>query len=149
MSRVTAAGLLVLRVMLACVLVSHGGHILFGLGESWIGPGGLDRAAAKYAALGLEPGILVAAIAGVVQFVGGILIAAGLLARWAALAVVGLLAILAWKEPADWIGVEFSIVMIGALVCLWMTGAGEWSFDGRRANYMASRAAGRARARLR
>ena len=145
-----AAGLFVLRVTLAFVLVSRGGHILFGLGSGTVmGPGGLDAAAAKYAALGLEPGMLVAVIAGVVQFVGGLLIAFGLLARWAALASIGLLAIFLWKEQADWRGIEFSIAMIGALVCLWLTGAGDWSFDGRRASYRASRAAGRARAQRR
>ena len=145
-----AAGLFVLRVTLAAVLVMRGAHILFGLGSGiGMGPGGLDEAASKFAALGLEPGMLVGVIAGVVQLAGGILIAIGLLARWAALAAIGLIAILLWKEQIDWRGVEFSVAMIGALVCLWLTGAGEWSLDGRRATYVASRAAGRARIRRR
>ena len=150
MTHVAAAGLFVLRLTMAFVLVSRGGNILFGLGSSaGLGAGGLDAAAAKYTALGLEPGMLVAAIAGIVQFVGGSLIAIGLLARWAALAAVGLIAIRLWKEQASWPGIELSLVLIGALVCLWLTGAGDWSFDGRREKTAASRAAARARARRR
>ena len=145
-----AAGLVVLRLTMAFVLVSRGGHILFGFGSSaGLGAGGLDAAAAKYTALGLEPGMLVAVIAGFVQFVGGLLIAIGLLARWAALAAVGLIAVLLWKEQATWPGIELSLVLIGALVCLWLTGAGDWSFDGRRETTAASRVAARARVRRR
>ena len=97
------AGLFVLRVTLAFVLVSHGGHILFGLGAGGgLGPGGIDQAAARFAAAGLEPGHLIAGIVGVVQFVGGLLIGLGLLSRWAALADVALQAIVIWKQQAQW-----------------------------------------------
>ena len=94
-----SAGLFVLRVTLAFVLVSHGGHILFGLGAGGgLGPGGIDQAAARFAAAGLEPGHLIAGIVGVVQFVGGLLIGLGLLSRWATLAAIGLQVILIWKH---------------------------------------------------
>jgi uncharacterized membrane protein YphA (DoxX/SURF4 family) len=42
---------------------------------------------------------------------------------------------------------EFSILMIGALTALALSGAGDWSIDGRRATTAATRAAGRARLR--
>jgi len=156
-----AAGLLVLRLTLAFVLISHGGHILFGLAEGGgLGAGGLAEATARFGKAGLEPGYLIALIVGVVQFVGGLLIAFGLLSRWATLATILLLLILMWKEQAQWgfyinwigdptrgNGMEFTILLIGALVCLWLVGPGEFSFDGRRAYTMASRAAGRARLR--
>jgi putative oxidoreductase len=156
---VSAAGLFVLRMTLAFVLVSHGGHVLFGLASGGgLGPGGLATAAARYDAGGLQPGMLVAVIVGVVQFVSGMLIGLGLLARWASIATMALLLILLWKEQAQWgfylnwaldptrgHGMEFSIVITGALACLFLTGPGEWSFDGRRQGRAASRAAGRAR----
>jgi putative oxidoreductase len=159
----TAAGLLVLRAMLAFVLVSHGGHVLFGLAAGGgLGPGGLDQAAARFSAAGLEPGFLVAVIVGVVQFAGGLLIAAGFMVRWATVATMALISILLWKLEAQWgfyinwlgdptrgHGTEFSLLMIGALACLLLTGPGDWSLDGRRATYAASRAAGRARLRHR
>ena len=84
----------------------------------------------------------------------------GLLTRWAALATVLLLTILLWRQQAQWgfymnwlgdptrgHGMEFSLALIGALCCMLLTGPGEWSFDGRRAYTVASRAAGRARLR--
>ena len=158
-----SAGLFILRVTLAFVLVSHGGHILFGLGAGGgLGPGGIDQAAARFAAAGLEPGHLIAGIVGVIQFVGGLLIGVGLLSRWAALAAIALQGILIWKLQAQWgfylnwtgdvtrgHGMEYSILIIGALSCLFLTGPGEWSLDGRREHSAARRAAGRARIRNR
>lgn len=158
-----AAGLLVLRAMLAFVLISHGGHVLFGIGAGGgLGPGGLDHASARFAAAGLEPGYLVAIIVGIVQFAGGLMIGIGFMVRWAAVATMAILSILLWKIEAQWgfyinwtgdptrgHGTEFSLLLIGALACLLLTGAGDWSLDGRRATYAASRAAGRARLRHR
>jgi putative oxidoreductase len=44
-------------------------------------------------------------------------------------------------------GFEYSLLLLGALVCLAFTGAGEWSIDGQREATRASRQAGRARLR--
>jgi putative oxidoreductase len=158
-----AAGLFVLRLALAFVLVSHGGHVLFGLGAGGgLGPGGLGTAAEHYTKAGLEPGMLMAIIVGVVQLVAGVLVGLGLMSRWASLAAACLTAMLLWKEQAPWglyinwvndptrgNGIEFSLVLIAALVCIFLIGPGEWSFDGRRAYSVQSRAAGRARLRYR
>jgi uncharacterized membrane protein YphA (DoxX/SURF4 family) len=70
------------------------------------------------------------------------------------------LGILIWKDQmrwgffANWMldperghGVEISIVLAGALVCLALAGAGDWSIDGWRARAAAARASGRARLR--
>jgi len=160
---VLSGGLLILRLTLAFALVSHGGHILFGLGAGGgLGEGGLAASAARFSAAGLNPGYLVAVIVGVVQFAGGLLIAAGMLTRWAIIAAVGILGVLLWKLHAPWgfylnwindptrgQGTEFSIILIGALVALWLMGPGDWSLDGRRATSRESRAAGRARVRFR
>ena len=157
----TAAGLLILRFTLAFVLVSHGGHILLGwFGGGGLGAGGLDQAAARFSAAGLNPGYTMAAIVGSVQLVGGLLIAIGVLARWAAGACLIITTLLLWKLQAAWgfylnwlndptrgHGTEYSLVLIGMLVTLLLTGAGDFSFDGRRENMRASRAAGRARVR--
>ena len=157
----SAAGLFVLRLVLAFVLISHGGHVLFGLGAGGgLGPGGLTTAAEHFKADGLEPAKLIAVLVGVIQLTGGVLIGLGLLSRWASLATIVLTAILLWKEHAKWglylnwtgdvtrgHGMEFSIFLIGALVCVFLTGPGEWSFDGRRQYTAAARALGRARLR--
>ena len=156
-----AAGLLVLRLIVAVVLIAHGSHQLFGAFASpAVGPGGLTTTAARFTTLGLEPGYPLAAMAGGIQLVSGGLIAIGLLARWAAIASMLYLGITIWKEQlrwgffANWVinperghGVEISAVLVGALLCLTLAGAGDWSIDGRRTRAAAARASGRARLR--
>jgi putative oxidoreductase len=156
-----ATGLLVLRLMLAFVLVSHGGHVLFGLGSGGgLGDGGIEKAAERFAAAGFQPGTLIAGIVGVVQFAGGLLIGIGFMSRWATLAAIGIQTVLLWKLQAQWglyinwvsdptrgNGIEFSLLIIAALASLFMTGPGEFSFDGRRADSIERRALGRARLR--
>ena len=156
-----AAGLLVLRLVVATVLVAHGSHQVLGMfAGPAVGPGGLTTTAARFSALGLEPGYPLAVMAGTIQLVSGWLIAIGLLTRWASIASALYLGIVIWKDQlrwgyfANWIvnperghGVEMSVMLVGALLCLTLAGAGEWSIDGRRARVAAARASGRARLR--
>jgi putative oxidoreductase len=156
-----AAGLLVLRLVVAVVLLAHGSHQVFGLfAGPAMGPGGLATTAARFNTLGLEPGYPLAVMAGTIQITAGALIAIGVLVRWASVASVLYLGIIMWKDQwrwglfANWMmdperghGVEISAVLAGALVCLILAGGGEWSIDGRRAQAAAARASGRARLR--
>lgn len=154
-------GLAVLRVVLAIVFIAHGTNILFG---SWAGPGvgtgGLQATAQQYAALGLHPEFLLAILSGLTQLVGGLLIAVGLLTRYASVALLVYVGIGVWKEHLKWgfflnwthhatqgLGIEYSLTLAGALICLVFVGGGAWSIDGRRVNLRAARAAGRARLR--
>jgi putative oxidoreductase len=154
-------GLAILRLTLGIVFAAHGANILFG---AWAGPGigsgGLQATAAQYRDLGLHPEFLLAVLAGVIQLVGGLLLAVGLLTRYVVVALIVYVAIDLWKEQLRWgfflnwmrtasvgHGIEFSMVLIAALVALLLAGSGEWSVDGRRASSRASRAAGRARVR--
>jgi len=154
-----ALGLTLLRWTIAAVLVAHGGHTLFGL---WAGPGigagGLEQAAARYAAVGLEPGFVVAVLAGVIQLASGLLLIVGFLARWAAAAALGLAAIQMWKQASPWgfflnwtndpargQGIEFLLLLGGGLLCLAFARAGPFSIDGRRASRQAYTATARAR----
>jgi putative oxidoreductase len=158
----TGIGLLLLRLAIAAVCVAHGAHTLFGAfggPGSGVGPGGLGQTAAQFTAMGL-PGFPVAVLIGVANIVGGLLLVAGYLTRWAAVTLAALTAILAWKSQLPWgfflnwvgepgrnHGIEFSIVLIGALLCLAFTGGGDWSLDGGRSRRRSSAAAGRARLR--
>jgi putative oxidoreductase len=156
-----ALSLAILRVTLAVVLVAHGAHILFGaFGGAGVGSGGLSQTAEYYEGVGLAPGFMMAVLAGGIQFVGGLLVGAGWLTRWAALGLVGHLVIAIWQDQARWgfflnwtldptrgHGYEFSFLLLGALLSLVFVGAGDWSIDGLRAQSAASRAAGRARLR--
>jgi putative oxidoreductase len=154
-------GLLVLRLAAGTVLIAHGAHKLFGtFGGPGIGPGGLTNVAAYFTSIGLEPGFPLAVLAGLTQFAGGLLLTVGFLSRWAAIAVLGYMALGIWKDHLKWgfflnwvgdparaNGMEYSILFAGVLFCLAVTGAGDWSVDGRREFTAASRAAGRARLR--
>ncbi len=154
-------GLVVLRLALATVFIAHGAHILFGL---WPGPGigtgGLDLTSQSFSAIGLTPAFPLAVLVGVIELAGGILLAIGWFTRIAAplLAIITCVAI--WKTQwaygffLNWTGVadrgqgyEYSVLLLGALVCLALTGGGEWSIDGRREASHASLQAGRARLR--
>ena len=157
----TALGMLFLRLSVGAAFIAHGLHKLFGVGGGpGVGPGGLDQTAAHFTTIGLSPGFLLAVLAGVTQLAGGTLVAAGFLTRWAAVSLLIYCAIGFWKEHARWgwflnwisapghgHGVEYVVVLAGALVCLMVIGAGEWSIDGRRAHSAARAAAGRARLR--
>lgn len=158
----STTGLLVLRLALAVVSVAHGAHTFFGtLGGpgSGVGPGGLTQTSSQFAAMGL-PGFPVAVLAGLTQLLGGALLAVGYLTRWAAVTLAGFTAILAWKSQTPWgfflnwvfepgrgHGVEYSIVLFAAFVCVALAGGGDWSIDGRRTRRQSYAAAGRARLR--
>jgi putative oxidoreductase len=155
----SALGLAVLRWTIASVLLAHGAHTMFGLWSGpGIGPGGLQNAAVHYTAVGLEPGFIIAVLAGVIQLVGALLLIAGFLTRWASAAVLGLVAIQIWKEFGSWgfflnwtndpargNGFEYALLMAGGLICLIFCGSGSFSIDGRRASSQAYHAAARAR----
>jgi len=157
----TSLGLAILRLALAIVFFAHGANKLFGLfAGPGIGPGGLTHTAEYFASVHLQPAGVLALVAAIAQVAGGLLIGVGLLTRWAAIAGLAYLGVGMWKvhwrwglflnwtgTPGQGQGIEYSIVLAAALVCLIFTGPGDFSFDGRRASYKASKAAGRARLR--
>jgi putative oxidoreductase len=157
----TSLGLALLRLTLAVVFVAHGAHKLFGVWSGpGIGPGGLADTAKHFASIDLQPAFVLAALAGTAQLVGGLLIGVGALTRYASVAGLAYLGIGMWKahwkwglflnwvnDPGRGQGIEYSLVLTGALACLLLAGPGDLSFDGRRASSRASRAAGRARLR--
>lgn len=73
----------VLRVPIGLILAAHGSQKLF----AWFGGYGLEGTGQWMASIGLEPGYLMALMAGSAEFFGGLALALGLLTRPAALAV--------------------------------------------------------------
>jgi putative oxidoreductase len=154
-------GLLVLRITLAVVLFAHGGNKLFGLfGGPGIGDGGLTVTAAGFASLGLQPAFALAVIDAIIEVAGALLLAFGFLTRWAALAVFATMAVAIWKVHFAWgfflnwtgvadrgHGMEYAVVMAGAMLALALTGGGDLSIDGMNQRSADRDAAGRARLR--
>lgn len=156
-----AAGLLVLRLTLAVVLLAHGAHDLFGtFAGPGAGPGGLHKTAEYIGSLGLAPASVFAVAHGLLPLCGGVLLIVGWFTRPASGVLAAYLLFVASRDSARWgfflnwmldptrgHGMELSILVVGGLIALCLTGAGDWSIDGRRANRAAIRAAGRARLR--
>jgi putative oxidoreductase len=74
---------LALRVPVGIIFAAHGGQKLFG----WFGGYGLDGTGQWMASIGLNPGYLMALLAGSAEFFGGLALLLGLLVRPAAIAL--------------------------------------------------------------
>ncbi|MFN4283775.1 MAG: DoxX family protein [Alphaproteobacteria bacterium] len=72
-----------IRVATGLLLIPHGAQKLFG----WFGGGGIQGTAGFFGKIGIEPTVPMAVLAGLAEFVGGILLVLGLLTRPAAIAV--------------------------------------------------------------
>jgi putative oxidoreductase len=129
----TATGLdtLPLRVGAGAIFAAHGAQKLFG----WFGGYGLEGTAGWMASIGLEPGLLMAAMAGGAEFFGGLLLIAGLLVRPAALAlaVAMIVAIVMVHLPNGLFmsnnGYEFGLALLVVSIALVFRGAGSFSVD--------------------
>jgi putative oxidoreductase len=78
-----------LRFVVGFWLVPHGAQKLFGL----FGGGGISGTAGFFSQIGLEPAVLLATLAGLGEFFGGLLLAIGLFTRPAALVAAVILAV--------------------------------------------------------
>lgn len=146
----------VLRLAVGAIFIAHGAQKLFGL---W-GGGGLNGTAADFAGLGLSPAFPLAVLMGVLEFGGGLMLIAGALARTMSLVLAFVMVTVIWTvhrphgfflnwalAPDRGHGYEFHLVLVGALFCLALTGAGILSIDEARARSAEADAAGRARLR--
>lgn len=146
----------VLRLAVGSVFLAHGAQKLFGV---W-GGGGLAGTTAFFSQLGLSPALLLAVIVGSLEFAGGLLLMTGAFTRVVALALAADMAVALWKVhlvngfflnwnlvPGRGHGMEFSLVLLGALAALALTGPGALSVDGYRQRSAETRAYGRSRLR--
>ena len=122
---------LVLRIPVGIIFAAHGGQKLFG----WFGGHGLEGTGQWMASIGLEPGYLMALLAGSAEFFGGLALLLGLLVRPAsvALAVTMIVAIFAAHAGNGLFmsnnGYEFALALLAATVSLALSGAGQASVD--------------------
>jgi putative oxidoreductase len=149
-----ASGLAVLRLIVAVVFIAHGAQKLFGI---W-GGYGLAATGGFFEQVGLRPGYPLALLVAVVEFGGGVLLALGAITMFVSLALALVMLGAVWKvhaahgfflasTPGQGNGIEYNLVLIGALVALMLAGPGAVSVDGHRARSAEAKAAGRARLR--
>jgi len=129
----TKTGLDTLPVRLGAgvIFTAHGAQKLFG----WFGGYGLEGTAGWMASIGLEPGLLLATLAGSAEFFGGLLLIVGLLVRPAAfvLAITMIVAIVSVHLPNGLFmsnnGYEFGLALLVLSIGLVFRGAGSVSAD--------------------
>jgi putative oxidoreductase len=120
-----------LRLGAGVIFAAHGAQKLFG----WFGGYGLEGTAGWMTSIGLEPGLLMAAMAGGAEFVGGLLLIIGLLVRPTALilAITMIVAIVAVHFQNGLFmannGYEFGLALLVISVALVFRGAGSLSID--------------------
>lgn len=124
-------GVLLIRIVIGLLLVGHGAQKLFG----WFGGHGLDGTGGFFHGLGYRPGKPFAAMAGLSEFFGGLLLAVGLLTPLAAAAVIGVMfnAIAAvhakngpWVTNGGW---EYPAVIATTIAAVSFIGPGAASLD--------------------
>jgi putative oxidoreductase len=127
------AGLDTLAVRLAAgvIFTAHGAQKLFG----WFGGYGLEGTAGWMASIGMEPGYLMALMAGSAEFFGGLFLILGLLVRPSAivLALTMIVAIVTVHLEHGLFmsnnGYEFALALLAISVGLAVRGAGSVSLD--------------------
>jgi putative oxidoreductase len=125
------AGALALRVPVGIIFAAHGAQKLFG----WFGGYGLEGTGQFFGSIGLDPGYLMALLAGLVEFFGGLALVLGLLVRpaAAALAFAMLVAVFGVHVGKGFFvdkgGYEYALALLAASVSLLFTGGGRLAAD--------------------
>ena len=127
---------LALRLPLGIIFAAHGAQKLFG----WFGGYGLEGTGQWMASIGLEPGVLLAALSGSAEFFGGLFLILGLLTRPSALvlAVTMVVAIFSVHINNGLFmsnnGYEFGLALLAGAVSLLISGGGRACVDSVIAN---------------
>jgi putative oxidoreductase len=124
-------GLLFLRLVVGPTLSAHGAQKLFG----WFGGGGPRGTGQMFGQLRFRNAVAFAVLAGLCEFVGGALVALGLLTPIGALLIVSVMlvaiATVHWPNGffASGGGYEFNLLIVAASTALAATGPGRFSLD--------------------
>lgn len=118
------------RVTIGLFLVPHGAQKLFG----WFGGYGLEATGEYFQSAGMENGYQIALAAGLVEFVGGLALAMGLLTRVSAAAAAILLLVATLVHLPNgflWTSGGFEYPLMWAVLALyfWVKGGGAYSAD--------------------
>jgi putative oxidoreductase len=120
-----------LRVPIGIILAAHGSQKLFG----WFGGYGLEGTGQFMASIGLNPGFVMAFLAGSAEFFGGLGLILGLMTRpAAAVSAITMLVALFWVHWGkgfflDSHGIEYALALLSATVTLALMGGGRYSLD--------------------
>src|SRR5947207_14472231 len=123
-------GLLVVRLVFGLMMAGHGAQKLFG----WLGGHGLAGTGGFFEQIGFRPGRLMAAAAGVGEFAGGLLVAAGVLGPIGPALMLSVMTVASSMHLGKGLfvttnGIEVPLLYTAAAVGLALTGYGAYSLD--------------------
>ena len=120
-----------IRLGVGVTMAAHGAQKLFG----WFGGYGLQGTGQFFAEnLGLKPGVLMAAMAGGTELIGGLLLIAGLFTRVAGISLAGTMAVAIITAHSSAFfasngGMEYPLTLLLASLTLAIGGGGKLSVD--------------------
>jgi putative oxidoreductase len=121
--------MLILRIVLGAIFVAHGAQKLFGTFDGI----GLEGTSKMVEGLGFGNAYSIALIWACIEFIGGIFLILGILARGSAFAIALTMLIRLWKINIMYGffiqngGIEYGLLIIGACIPLILMGGGSWS----------------------
>lgn len=124
-------GLLIIRIVIGLLFFAHGAQKLFG----WFGGHGLKGTAGWLESMGMKPAVPLALMAGLAEFIGGILFTIGLLTPLAGLLIVATMVVAIMKvHRANGLwstagGYEYNLVLIAAAIGVALAGPGQLALD--------------------
>lgn len=124
-------GLLLIRLVIGLSFMAHGAQKLFG----WFGGYGIKGTGGWFESMGMKPGSLVALLAGLAEFVGGLLLALGLLTPVGGILIALTMVIAIVKVHGAngyWStqnGFEYNLAILAVGVALALTGGGQYALD--------------------
>ena len=126
-----SAGLLLIRLVIGVAFIGHGAQKLFG----WFGGYGPKGTGGWLESIGIKPGVTMAVLAGLMELIGGLLFAAGLLTPVAAILIIATMfgAIVKVHAPNGfWStsnGIEFPLTLLVVAAGVALIGPGSISLD--------------------
>lgn len=121
----------ILRIIVGIIFIAHGSQKLFGL----FGGYGLEGTGQFMVSIGLQPGYLMALLAGLGEFVGGLLVLVGLFTRLGSLLLiaVSLVAMFVVHIHNGFFmsgnGFEYILTLLTVSIVLLIEGSGKYSID--------------------
>ncbi|TKC16398.1 DoxX family protein [Robertmurraya kyonggiensis] len=124
-------GLLLIRLVIGILFIGHGAQKLFG----WFGGNGLEGTGGWFESVGIKPGYTMALLAGLVEVLGGVLFAVGLLTPIAGIMIAATMVVSIAKVHGGngvWAqanGYEYNLTLLAVAIGIALIGPGQYALD--------------------